>query len=94
MGSVLFGALRCGLWGLLVGPLLALLVALVMAALDPACGVADSGGCAMGIVTAPIAVALPSVILFGAYGLLRGLWRRVIDRSAALRQLLSVGRGD
>jgi hypothetical protein len=31
---------------------------------DPACGVGGSGGCAMGVVTTPPVVALPSMALF------------------------------
>jgi hypothetical protein len=94
MAKILFGALRCGLWGLLLGPLAA--IALVFAAMifDPKCGAGDSGGCAMGLVTVPLVVALPSFGLFFAYGLLRGVWRWAVDRLVAVRQLLKVGRGD
>lgn len=95
MSRMFAEALRAGLWGLLLGPLLA--VALVVGAMvfDPKCGVGDSGGCAMGIVTAPVAAALPSFALFFALGLVRGLWRRrPPDPAAAIRRLRNWGWED
>jgi hypothetical protein len=72
-------------------------VLLVVAAMifDPKCGAGDSGGCAMGIVTAPIVVALPSFALFFLLGLARGLWRRrPRDPGAAIARLRNWGRDD
>ncbi|MDP3411159.1 hypothetical protein [Bosea sp. (in: a-proteobacteria)] len=93
MGRMFVEALRAGLWGLLLGPALAVLLVLGALLFDPKCGVGDSGGCAMGLVTAPIAVALPSFGLFFALGLLRGLWRRrPSDPAAAVRRLRNWGR--
>ncbi|PZO01628.1 MAG: hypothetical protein DCF30_06935 [Hyphomicrobiales bacterium] len=93
MGGLVVNALRAGLWGLLLGPLLAVILVFGAMIFDPKCGVGDSGGCAMGIVTAPIAVALPSFGLFFVFGLLRGLWRRrPSDPAAAVRKLRNWGR--
>ena len=88
MGRLLLDALRTGLWGLAVGPLLAVLVVFGAMIFDPKCGAGDSGGCAMGLVTAPVAIALPSFALFFALGLGRGLWRsRPADPRAAITRL-------
>jgi hypothetical protein len=93
MGRLVVKALRAGLWGLLLGPLLAVILVFGAMIFDPKCGVSDSGGCAMGIVTAPIAVALPSFGVFFAASLLRGLWqRRPADPVAAIRRLRNWGR--
>jgi hypothetical protein len=93
MGRLVVQALRAGLWGLLLGPLLAVILVFGAMIFDPKCGVGDSGGCAMGIVTAPIAVALPSFGVFFAASLLRGLWqRRPADPVAAIRRLRNWGR--
>ena len=93
MGRLFVEALRMGLWGLLLGPLLAVLAVFAALIFDPKCGVGDSGGCAMGVVTAPIAVALPSFGLFFVIGLLRGVWkRRPSDPAAAIRKLRNLGR--
>jgi hypothetical protein len=93
MGRLLLDALRAGLWGLLVGPLLAVLLVAGAMIFDPKCGAGDSGGCAMGIVTAPVAVALPSFALFFGLGLARGLWRlRPRDPGAAIARLRNWGR--
>ncbi len=70
MGRLLLKALRTGLWGLLIGPLAAVILVFGAMIFDPKCGAGDSGGCAMGLVTAPIAVALPSFGLFFVGGLL------------------------
>jgi hypothetical protein len=95
MGRLLLDALRAGLWGLAVGPLLAVVVVFGAMIFDPKCGVSDSGGCAMGMVTAPIAIALPSFALFFAFGLARGLWRRrPADPKAAIARLRNWGRED
>ncbi len=95
MGRIFAEALRAGLWGLLLGPLLAVILVFGALVFDPKCGVGDSGGCAMGVVTAPVAVALPSFGLFFALGLVRGLWRRrPPDPAAAIRRLRNWGRED
>lgn len=93
MAQLVWEALRAGLWGLLLGPVLALLVVFGAMIFDPKCGPGDSGGCAMGLVTAPIAIALPSFALCFAAGLLRGLWkRRPADPAATIRRLRNWGR--
>lgn len=93
MGRLIWDALRAGLWGLLLGPLLALLIVFGAMIFDPRCGPGDAGGCAMGLVTVPLAIALPSFGLFCAIGLLRGLWkRRPADPAAAIRRLRNWGR--
>ncbi|POR47594.1 hypothetical protein [Bosea psychrotolerans] len=95
MGRLLLGAIRSGLWGLLLGPLIALLLVFAAMIFDPKCGVGDSGGCAMGLVTAPLAIALPSFGLFFAIGLARGLWRqRPRDLRASIERLRNWGRDD
>ena len=93
MGRLFFKALRAGLWGLLLGPLLAVILVFGAMIFDPKCGVGDSGGCAMGVITAPIAVALPSFGLFFAVSLLRNLWQlRPTDPAATIRRLRNWGR--
>ncbi len=95
MGQLLLKALRSGLWGLLIGPLAAVLIVFGAMILDPACGPGDSGGCAMGLVTVPVTVALPSFGLFFLGGLAHGLWqRRPADPAAAIRRLRNWGRED
>jgi hypothetical protein len=95
MGRLFLGAIRSGLWGLLLGPLITVLLVIAAMIFDPKCGVGDSGGCAMGLVTAPIAVALPSFGVFFAIGLARGLWRqRPRDLRAAIERLRNWGRED
>jgi hypothetical protein len=95
MGRLVLDSLRAGLWGLLLGPLITILLVISAMIFDPKCGVGDSGGCAMGLVTAPIAVALPSFGLFFAFGLARGLWRRRPgDPAATIRRLRNWGRED
>lgn len=95
MGELVLKALRAGLWGLLIGPLLAVIIVFGAMIFDPKCGVGDSGGCAMGVITAPVAIALPSFGLFFAISLLRGLWqRRPSDPVAAIRRLRNWGRED
>ncbi len=93
MATILLDALRAGLWGLLLGPLLAIVVVFGTMAFDPKCGAGDSGGCAMGLVTAPLAIALPSFALFFALSLARALWRRrPADPAATIRRLRNWGR--
>ncbi|TCR66290.1 hypothetical protein [Bosea sp. BK604] len=94
MGELIWGTIRTGLWGLLLGPLFALLFVIGLMIFDPVCGSpGDSGGCAMGLVTAPIAIALPSFVLGAAIGLARELWRRrPADPRAAIRRLRNLGR--
>jgi hypothetical protein len=93
MGRLLLKALRTGLWGLLIGPLAAVILVFGAMIFDPKCGAGDSGGCAMGLVTAPVAAALPSFALFFVGGLLHGLWqRRPADPAAAIRRLRNWGR--
>ncbi|HEY5796680.1 MAG TPA: hypothetical protein VIU82_16840 [Bosea sp. (in: a-proteobacteria)] len=95
MARLVWKALRAGLWGLLIGPLLAVVIVFGAMIFDPKCGVGDSGGCAMGLVTAPVTIALPSFGLFFAISLLRGLWRlRPSDPVAAIRRLRNWGRED
>jgi hypothetical protein len=95
MTQILLSAIKSGLVGLLVGPLIAVVLVFGALIFDPKCGVGDSGGCAMGIVTAPIAVALPSFALFFLLGLARALWRRrPVDRKAAIAKLRNWGRED
>lgn len=93
MGRLLLKALRTGLWGLVIGPLAADILVFGAMIFDPKCGAGDSGGCAMGLVTVPIAVALPSFAVFFVGGLLQGLWqRRPADPAAAIRRLRYWGR--
>lgn len=94
MGKLLWGAIRTGLWGLLLGPLVALLAVIGLMIFDPKCGSpGDSGGCAMGLVTAPVGIAVPSFGLFFAIGLARELWqRRPRDWRLAIRRLRTWGR--
>ncbi|HEV7258501.1 MAG TPA: hypothetical protein VGN82_12030 [Bosea sp. (in: a-proteobacteria)] len=93
MGRLFWKALRAGLWGLLLGPLLAVMFVFGAMMLDPKCGAGDSGGCAMGLLTVPVAIALPSFGLFFAVSLLRGLWqRRPSDPTATIRRLRNWGR--
>lgn len=96
MGSLLWGAIRMGLWGLLLGPLLAFIFIFGLMIFDPACGSpGDSGGCAMGLVTVPIGIALPSFVLLFAIGLARGLWQcRPADWGLAIQRLRTWGRED
>jgi hypothetical protein len=95
MGKLFWEALRFGLWGLLLGPLVGIVAVVGAMIFDPKCGPGDSGGCAMGLVTVPVAVALPSAGLFFAIGLARGLWRRrPSDPAAAIRRLRNWGRED
>lgn len=95
MAGILTSAFKAGLLGLLVGPLIAVVLVFGALIFDPKCGVGDSGGCAMGVVTAPIAVALPSFALFFVVGLARALWRRrAADPKAAIAKLRNWGRED
>lgn len=95
MGRVLLRALRAGLWGLLVGPLFGVLAVIAFMIFDPKCGPGDGGGCAMGLATIPVGLALPSFGLFFAVSLLRSLWRlRPSDPAAAIRRLRNWGRED
>lgn len=89
MIGIIVAALKSGLVGLLIGPLVAAILALAVMALDPRCGVGDLGGCAMGVVSAPIAVAVPSFLAFFAFGLFRQIWAR---RQGLLAALLAATR--
>lgn len=93
MAAAFWSATKWGLRGLLLGPALAILLVLAAMLLDPKCGPGDSGGCAMGLVTAPIAVALPSFALGFVLGLALRLWsRRPADWRVALRRMRHWGR--
>ena len=95
MARLVWKALRAGLWGLLIGPLFGVLAVLAFMIFDPKCGPGDSGGCAMGLATVPVGLALPTFGLFFGVGLLRGLWRqRPSDPVAAIRRLRNWGRED
>ena len=95
MAGILISAVKARLLGLLVGPLIAVVLVFGAMIFDPKCGVGDSGGCAMGVVTAPIAIALPSFALFFTGGLARALWRRrPADPKAAIAKLRNWGRED
>lgn len=95
MGRLLTKALLAGLTGLAVGPLLGLIWVLGLMMFDPKCGAGDSGGCAMGLLTMPVVLALPSFGLFALVSLLRSLWRmRPSDPAATLRRLRNWGRED
>jgi hypothetical protein len=95
MAGILISAVKTGLLGLIIGPLIAVVLVFGAMIFDPKCGVGDSGGCAMGVVTAPIAIALPSFALFFAFGLVRALWRRrPADPKAAIAKLRNWGRED
>lgn len=96
MGRLLWSAIRTGLWGLVLGPLLAALFVIGLMLFDPRCGApGDSGGCAMGLVTVPLGVALPSFCLMFGIGLARELWRRrPPDWGAAIARLRNWGRED
>jgi hypothetical protein len=82
MKAVFFKAVRMAFAGLLIGPGIAVAFVLAAIVFDPKCGVGDSGGCAMGVVTAPLAVALPSMALFFIVSFFWGLWK--LDRSDPL----------
>lgn len=87
---MLWRALKTGLLGLFLGPVLAVLAVIAAMIFDPKCGVGDSGGCAMGLATVPLAVALPSFALFFAASLAISLWRV----RPTIRQLRDWGRED
>ncbi len=83
MKQVFLHAVKMAFVGLLVGPLLALTLVLAAVMFDPKCGgPGDSGGCAMGIVAAPVMVALPSMGLFFVVAFLLGVRR--LDREKPL----------
>lgn len=96
VGKLLWKAIRAGLWGLLLGPLFGALVVIGLMIFDPKCArPGDSGGCAMGLVTVPLGIAIPSFCLLFALGLLHGLWqRRPADWGAAIRRLRNWGRDE
>ena len=95
MGGLVLKALRAGLWGLLIGPILAVIIVFGAMIFDPKCGVGDSGGCAMGLLTVPVALALPSFALFTLVNLIGNLWRlRPRDPAAVIRKLRNWGRED
>lgn len=87
---MLWRAFKAGLLGLVIGPVLAVAVVIAAMIFDPKCGPGDSGGCAMGLVTVPAAVALPSLALFFVASLAISLWRA----RPTIRQLRDWGRED
>lgn len=86
-------ALKTGLLGLVLCPALAVAAVILAMIFDPKCGPGDSGGCAMGLVTVPLAVALPGFALFLAGSLARGLWQ-IRPPLPTIRQLRNWGRED
>lgn len=88
MAAMLWRAFKTGSLGLLLGPVLATLLAIVFVLLDPKCGRGNSGGCAMGLAAVPFAVALPSFALFFCVRLAIDLWRV----RPTIRQLRNWGR--
>ncbi|MDU0339360.1 hypothetical protein [Bosea rubneri] len=87
---MLWRAFKSGLLGLVVGPVLAVLIMIAAMIFDPKCGAGDSGGCAMGLATVPVATALPSFALFFGLRLAADLWRA----RPSIRQLRNWGRGE
>jgi hypothetical protein len=85
---MLWRAFKSGLLGLVVGPVLAVLIVIAAMILDPKCGPGDSGGCAMGLATVPVAIALPSFALFFGLRLAADLWRA----RPSIRQMRNWGR--
>lgn len=96
MARLLTKALLSGLIGLVLGPLLGLIAVFGLMLFDPKCGSpGDSGGCAMGLLTVPVALALPSFVLFALVSLVRSLWRlHPRDPAATIRRLRNWGRED
>ena len=96
MARLLTKALLAGLIGLAVGPLLGLIWVFALMLFDPKCGSpGDSGGCAMGLLTVPVVLALPSFVLFALVSLSRNLWRlRPRHPAATIRKLRNWGRED
>lgn len=87
---MLWRAFKSGLLGLVIGPFVAALIVLAAMIFDPKCGPGDSGGCAMGLATVPVAIALPSFGLFFGLRLVLDLWRA----RPTIRQLRNWGRED
>ncbi len=85
---MLWRAFKSGLLGVVVGPVLAVLIVIAAMIFDPKCGTGDSGGCAMGLATVPVAAALPSFALFFGLRLAADLWRA----RPSIRQLRNWGR--
>lgn len=95
MTRLLTKTLLAGLIGLVVGPLAGLVWVFGLMMFDPKCGPGDSGGCAMGLLTVPVVLALPSFVLFALVSLIRSLWRlRPRDPAATIRHLRNWGRED
>lgn len=95
MAHLMIRALKAGLIGLAAGPLAGLVWVFGLMMFDPKCGPGDSGGCAMGLLTVPVVLALPSFALFALVSLIGSLWRlRPRDPVAAIRRLRSWGRED
>lgn len=92
MGTVL-RAIWTGVLGMLLAMLVAFGVALAVVMLDPTCGAGDSGGCAMGLVTVTLGVALPGFGLGFIASLARALWPRR-PKLPTIRQLRDRGRED
>jgi ABC-type lipoprotein release transport system permease subunit len=96
MAHLLMRALRAGFIGLVLGPILGMVLVFGLMVFDPKCGSpGDSGGCAMGLLTLPVVLALPSFALFALVSVVRNLWRlRPRDPAAAIRRLRNWGRED
>lgn len=90
--TLLLRALKAGLPGLLLGVTVAVAAVILAMIFDPKCGPGDSGGCAMGLVTVPLTVALPGFALFFAGSLARGLWQ-IRPPLPTIRQLRMGPRG-
>ncbi len=95
MARLLTKALLAGLIGLVIGPFLGLIWVFGLMLFDPKCGPGDSGGCAMGLLTVPVVLALPSFVLFALASLIRNLWKlRPRDPATTIRKLRNWGRED
>jgi hypothetical protein len=96
MTRLLLRPLLAGLLGLVLGPLFGLVWVFGLMMFDPHCSSpGDAGGCAMGLLTVPVVLALPGFVLFALVSLARELWRRrPRDPAAAIRRLRNWGRED
>ena len=95
MARLLTRALLPGLIGIVVGPLVSLILVFGLMLFDPKCGPGVSGGCAMGLLTVPVVLALSSLALFALFSLIRDLWRlRPAIPAATIRRLPNCSRED